>query len=193
MVKITRCVIAAVMLVALTSATAMAQNTVDPLQTMALCEFEGRIGRYAALHRELEARLPLKPTASMYILSVKRAYLAGAIKRARPAARQGDIFTPDVAELFRDLIARALSGRNAEAMLNDLYEDHPTYLGFQPRVYDPYPDWATHEMPMILLQWLPPLPEDVEYRLIDHDLLLWDIHADLILDVLPDAVQRPSS
>ena len=134
MVKITRCVIAAVMLVALNTATAMAQNRVDPLHTMALCEFQGRIGQYAALHREFEARLPLKPTASVYILTVKRAYLAGAIKRARPAARQGDIFTPDVAELFRDLIASALSGRDTEAMLNDLYEDHPTYLGFSARV-----------------------------------------------------------
>jgi hypothetical protein len=48
-------------------------------------------------------------------------------------------------------------------------------------------------MVRILLQWLPPLPEDLEYRLIDHDLVLWDSHADLILDVLPDAVGRPSS
>jgi hypothetical protein len=160
---------------------------------MALCGFEGRIGQYAALHREMEARLPLKPTPSVYTLTVRRAYLAAAIKRARPVARQGEIFTPDVAELFRDRIAQALTGRDTEAMLYDLFDDHPATIGFQPRVYDPYPDWATHEMPVILLRWLPPLPEDLEYRLIDHDLLLWDSHADLILDVLPDAVGRPSS
>jgi hypothetical protein len=48
-------------------------------------------------------------------------------------------------------------------------------------------------MPIVLLQSLPPLPEDLEYRLLDHDLVLWDIHADLMLDVLPDAIRRLSS
>ena len=38
----------------------------------ALCTFQGRIGRYAVVHREFEARLPLKPTASVYILTVKQ-------------------------------------------------------------------------------------------------------------------------
>ena len=78
-------------------------------------------------------------------------------------------------------------------MLNDLYDDHVAPPGFYPRVYDPYPEWATHEMPIVLLHSLPALPEGVEYRLLDHDLVLWDIDADLILDVLPDAIPRPSS
>ena len=39
----------------------------------------------------------------------------------------------------------------------------------------------------------PPLPADLEYRLVDYYLVLWDAHADLILDVLPDAIPRPSS
>lgn len=49
------------------------------------------------------------------------------------------------------------------------------------------PGGATHEVPAILLQRLPPLPEDVEYRILDHDLVLWDIHADLVVDFVPFA------
>ena len=78
-------------------------------------------------------------------------------------------------------------------MLRDLFEDQPLVLGFQPRVHDACPDWATHEMPVILLQRLPPLPEELDYRLIDHDLLLWDADANLIVDVLPSAIRRPST
>ena len=48
-------------------------------------------------------------------------------------------------------------------------------------------------MPVILLHQLPPLPEDVEYRWLDRDLVLWDIHADLIIDFLPDAIPRSTT
>ena len=172
---------------------ASSQEGSDLYQSTALCAFEGRLAQYAALHRKLEAPLPLKPSVSAYALSVRREYLANAIKNARPTTWPGEFFTPDVAPLFRDLIDKALTGRDAEAMLNDLYDDHVTPPGFYVRVYDPYPEWATHEMPIVLLHSLPALPEDVEYRLLDHDLVLWDIHADLILDVLPDTIPRPSS
>jgi len=40
---------------------------------------------------------------------------------------------------------------------------------------------------------LPVLPDGIQYRLIDHDLLLWDVDADVIIDVLPDALPRDGS
>jgi len=195
MFTVVRYVAAVVIVAALGPAidAASSQEDADLFQSTVLCAFEGRLAQYAALHRRLEAPLPLKPSVSAYALSVRREYLANAIKSARPSTWQGEFFTPDVAPLFRDLIDKAFTGRDAEAMLIDLYDDHVAPPGFYPRVYDPYPEWATHEMPVVLLQSLPPLPEDVEYRLLDHDLVLWDIHADLILDVLPDAMPRPSS
>jgi hypothetical protein len=195
MFTIVRYVAAVVMIAALGPAidAASSQEDAGRFQSTVRCAFEGRLAQYAALHRRLEAPFPLKPSVSAYALSVRREYLASAIKKARPAARQGEFFTPDVAQIFRDLIDKTLTGRDAEAMLNDLYDDHPAPLGFHPRVYDPYPEWATHAMPIVLLQSLPPLPEDLEYRLLDHDLVLWDIHADLMLDVLPDAIRRLSS
>lgn len=193
--SVIRCFSVGVALVALNAAMVVAssQRDADLVRSAALCAFEERLNEYAVLHRRLQAPLPLKPSDSPYLLTVKREYLASAIKRRRPTAEQGDMFAPEVAQLFRDLIAEALVGRDVEAMLRDLFEDQPLVLGFQPRVHDGYPDWATHEMPVILLQWLPPLPEELEYRLIDHDLLLWDAEADLIVDVLPGAIRHPST
>jgi hypothetical protein len=158
-----------------------------------LSAFEERIGEYAALHRRLEGPLPpLKSLAPRSIL-LNRRFLSSAIRAARPDAHQGNIFTPQVERMFRGLVAEALEGKNVEALLRDLFDEHPAMHEFHPGVYDRYPDWASHEMPMFLLHRLPALPEDVEYRLIGHDLVLWDAHADSMLDVLPDAIPRPSS
>jgi len=48
-------------------------------------------------------------------------------------------------------------------------------------------------MPARRLQVLPPTPRDIEYRPIDRDLVLLDIHADLVVDVLPDVIPRAGS
>jgi len=63
-----------------------------------------------------------------------------------------------------------------------------TLIALNTRVHDTYPEWATHEVPMVVLERLPLLPDELEYRLIGRTLVLWDIDADLILDVLPDAI-----
>jgi hypothetical protein len=60
-------------------------------------------------------------------------------------------------------------------------------------VNEPYPEGATHEVPATLLQRFPGLPEDVEYRILDHDLVLWDIHADLVIDFVPFAFGTAST
>jgi hypothetical protein len=160
----------------------------------ALNAFDAAIGEYAELHRRLEETLPALPsTAQMHAMMLNRAQLAYAIRAARPNARHGDIFTPQVEQLFRHLIDRALTGRDAELLLRDLFEEHLPVSAWHPNVYDAYPDEATHDIPLILLQYLPALPDDIEYRLIDHDLVLWDIHADLIVDVLRDAIPRPTA
>jgi hypothetical protein len=45
-------------------------------------------------------------------------------------------------------------------------------------------------MPPQLLQLLPPLPAGLEYRFIDCDLILWDPHANLIVDFLPNTLAQ---
>ena len=45
-------------------------------------------------------------------------------------------------------------------------------------------------MPPSLLAVLPPLPKELEYRIIGNFLILRDVEAALILDVIPAAVPR---
>jgi hypothetical protein len=170
------------------------QKSLDAARAAALHAFIERIGEYAALHQRFEAPLPpLKSMRSQRSAVLNQIYLASAIKAARPNAREGDIFTAPVASLFRSLIANALEDRQAQAQVRDLLGDHPRVTGFHPQVHDIFPYWADHPTPLSLVQALPKLPEEVEYRLVGRDLVLWDVHADLIVDVLRDAVPLPSS
>jgi hypothetical protein len=156
--------------------------------TAALKGFNERIAAYAAVHHRLEQSLPPLSSSSRRSALLNRTFLAAAIKAARPQAKQGDIFTMPVALMFRSRLVTALAGRDTEAFLRELFEEHPGTEGYHVKVYEPYPDWASHEVPTIFLQVLPTLPEDVEYRLLGRDLVLWDIHADLVIDVLIDAI-----
>ena len=158
--------------------------------TSALGHFGERVAAYATLRQDLDLSLPPAyawPRGVRGTLQA-RATLAAAIKTARPNARQGEFFSPGVADIFRRTIADALSGVDSDAFFESLYEGDAVPAGLLPRVHDTYPEWATHEVPLVVLERLPLLPDELEYRLIGQTLVLWDIDADLILDVLPDAI-----
>jgi hypothetical protein len=167
------------------------QNTVA--RTDALRVFGQRMAAYSELHRRSAASVsPLRPTADVNEILQRQADLWGAIVMARPNARQGDIFDPAVASAFRGIIAEALAGIDSAAMLRDLLEESDL-VGYRPHVNTGYPEGGTHEMPSVLLAALPALPEGIVYRLIDLNLVLWDMDADLIVDVLPDALPSEGS
>jgi hypothetical protein len=172
--------------------TAAAQEVVARRDALQL--FDERVAAYAELHQRLDAVFPpWQPSDDMHLIDRRRAYLASAIKRERRDARQGDIFEPAIAAAVRGLVADALSGVDVELLLHGLYAECEMPVGYRPQVYAGYPYWATHEMPFALLTQLPALPKGINYRLIAHDLLLWDVDADLIIDVLPDALPRAGS
>ena len=151
-------------------------------------------GLEAALHRRAAASLPpLTPSADVKWLMHARANLSFAIIAARPNARQGDVFTTPVATAFRAVIREALANVDVEAMLWDLYEECEVPSRYRLQVNGGYPGWATHEMPIVLLDALPILPEGIVYRLVDRHLVIWDVDADLIVDVLPDALPGAGS
>jgi hypothetical protein len=164
-----------------------AQTPGEDGRAAALRLFDARVNEYAALHRRLEGPLPpLTPTKETLRNHVLRQLLASAIRRARAGAQQGDIFEPGVALVFRGLIADALQGRDATTFLAEFDEEDPPSDAALV-VNEPLPRGSTHAMPSRLLQILPPLPEDVEYRIVNRNLVLWDIHADLVIDFLPKA------
>ena len=112
----------------------------------ALKVFHDRIDVYVALHRRLEQPLPpFNPDGTMRSYLLNRAYLAAAIKAARSHARQGDIFTPQVAPLLRRIIAESLAGKDVEEVLRELADEGLAGgAPVHPRVHDQFPDWASH-------------------------------------------------
>jgi hypothetical protein len=51
-----------------------------------------------------------------------------------------------------------------------------------------WPGEALPTMPPRLLAKLPVLPSGLQYRFVNRDLVLWDSQADLVIDIIPDAI-----
>ena len=152
-------------------------------------EFQRRLREYDAVRQRLDAALPLHVVSSdvFVIVAIHDAHHK-ALRSERLTARQGDIFFPDVAALFRRLIRDSLHGAAVEDFLMKITEDDAAPMA-PPRVNASYPDGAAlATMPPELLRIFPMLPLGLEYRFIGRDLILWDPHAGLIVDFIPRAL-----
>jgi len=152
-------------------------------------QFERAVNAYVDLHRRIERSLPqLRPSDDWEEISRAVEARAAAIRDARPAAAPGDLFVRPVAELIRDRIRAVLKERGVGA--GDLADGDEETRGqaARPVVNGRFP-WARGAMmPPDILQALPPLPEELQYRIVDRDLVLIDMHADLVVDILFDAL-----
>jgi hypothetical protein len=111
--------------------------------------------------------------------------LAAKIRAARKDARRGEIFTPAIDCWFRDMIDASLEGCDTRAILAWLNEENPPDVVLVPKINGRWPDGASHgPMPSKLLADLPRLPDELQYRILDGDLVLWDAHANLIVDFI---------
>ena len=153
-------------------------------------QFQRNVDGYLAVRREATRAIPpLKVSAdSREILNTVHA-LAAAIRAARPNAKAGDLFTPQVAKLFRDLIADDLRKNEIKVadLMADLNEEVPRGTP-RPAVNQPFPWGRGAAMLPCLLATLPSLPQELQYRLVERDLVLLDVDADLVVDILVNAV-----
>jgi hypothetical protein len=151
-------------------------------------QFEDHVAAYLKLRKTVTSQLPqLKPTASAQDLATLRIQLASGLAKARASATQGTLFTPDVANEFRRLGKLAIYGRDGKRVEKSLKNSEPVHgmVG----VNQSYPPGIPLQtMPPTLLQTLPHLPKELEYRLVDRTLLLLDSEANLIIDYLPEAI-----
>ena len=150
--------------------------------------FLQRVNEYVAIHRRLEAGLPPQVvTSNVEALRAPRLAMARAMRQARTQARQGDVFTPEVAVLFRMTIGETLERHGITNLLALIEEENTVHI--PAAVNGEYPAGrAIPPMLPCLLAVLPGLPEEVQYSLVGRDLILWDLHAGIIVDVLPRAV-----
>lgn len=156
-------------------------------QALAVKDYSDRVQRYAELHQKLEAELPELPRrAEPAAIEAHQQALAAKIQAARARAKPGDVFTPEVARQFRRIIRDDLQRRSApdvRAMFEEVAK------GYDARVNARYPTGAPlPTVPAVLLARLQRLPEELEYRLMDHSLILRDTHANIIVDFVDRVV-----
>lgn len=167
-------------------AAALRQAPDEAGRVAAMRTFSERTERYTRLRARLEEPLPsFDARPDSWSLMLTRRYLASAIRTARSHARQGDIFMPPVAQLFRGLIADAIYDVDIEGLVADNLEGTDVLVDVV--VNEPVPVWALEDVPDALLQRLPALPDAIAYRMVDGSLILWDMHAEIVVDALPGA------
>lgn len=162
-----------------------AQERVNPnAQTMA--QFSERVAAYLSLQKKVEGKLTSqKETNDPEKIKAHIANLATGIRAARTAAKAGDIFN-GAAEQFRQVIredAKDRSVRDKFATMQEVPKRTPA------RVNADYPETAAlATVPPLILNRLQRLPDGLEYRFMGRDLILRDTKANLIVDVLHEAV-----
>jgi hypothetical protein len=151
-------------------------------------EFVKRVEGYVALHKKLEATLPPlgKQTDPKQIDAHERA-LAKLIQGARASAKPGDLFQPSMQRLVRTLLAPVFRGKDGAQVKSEILDNE--YKGnVVLAVNGRYPDEVPiSTVPPQVLSELPQLPEDLEYRFIRSDMILFDPHAHIIADFVQRA------
>jgi hypothetical protein len=178
----------AIILVIGTSMIATAGQTAED----ALKEFHSGIQRYLAIHRQASASVPnVPPTVRDPAIIIQHEQeLARAIRALRANAERGDIFTRKVRTLIANTINLKVDENGRNTILgggNPRSDASPATISLAVNaVYPATAPLAT--VPPSLLIALPPLPPELEYRFVGHTLILRDRRANIIVDIMTDAI-----
>jgi len=173
---------------------ALALQASDPV----IKDFTERAQHYWDLHKKMEGAAPKidkkKEEPAAIIEHEKK--LRANIVAARAGAAEGDILTPAVQKIIVAAIQEELSsspkGKTAREMI--LGEGNPKNPESKARVdlavNATYPHNAPlSTVPPSVLLKLPKLPEGLEYRFVGRHLILYDSKANLIVDILRNAIR----
>jgi len=159
----------------------------NPVDDPRFKEFFDRVREYLKIHDSADARVPsLKETSDPKQVSGREKALADEIRVERAGARQGEVFSPSAAKEIGMVVVEDFKGRpfsDQKAILIEVPMKVP------PAINTDYPTTLPlATVPPSLLQKLPTLPEELEYRFLGRHLILRDIKANLIVDFIPDVV-----
>jgi hypothetical protein len=151
-------------------------------------DFNARIAAYVALYRQAERSVPRQrvfadPVEAQAAVDA----MAGAIRQLRRDAREGDVMSAEVGPVLREIIRTSL--REAGVSMADLMDEDPPQG--TPAVNETFRWWGSTPLPPCVLRALPSLPDELQYRFVRTDLVILDVHAGLVVDVLRDALKRP--
>lgn len=150
-------------------------------------DFQNRVGQYLKLHKKAQgtAQQPKQTSSPAAIIQFQH-HLADAIRKLRSDAKQGDIFTPEITQLFRKLVTSEMTGPDRAKIRKSFAHAEPIH-GVRLEVNQSYPEnLPLQSVPPSLLLNLPKLPPELEYRFVGRELVLRDIAANLVVDLIPD-------
>ena len=162
----------------------------SPADAQALSTMNDRLGEYIDLHTKLERSLPKLPkdATPQQIDKNQRAFEA-LMRKARATAKPGDIFTPEARPVIKRLLATVFEGPEGKQLKASIMDENST--GITISVNGRYPDTVPlSSVPPEVLQTLPKLTEDMEYRFIGDRLILLDTHAHVVADFIDDALPK---
>jgi hypothetical protein len=158
----------------------------NPIGT-AVLGFKERLAAYVKVHDEAESKVAkLAETSDPAKVHDREAALGAMIKSLRPAAKEGDVFgtafrTVLEREVRKDFRTRSATDRKA------LVQELPAHVKLAVNMTYPT-NLPLATFPARLLQKLPELPPELEYRIVGHHIVLRDVTANVVVDVARNIV-----
>jgi hypothetical protein len=154
-----------------------------------LADFNARLDNYVKKQRALLKDSPIAEDATPAQIKARQDTIAAELRAIRKTAKQGDIFTPQVAAMFRRLMYPELKGPEGRETKDETTEDGKP-IAVELKINATYPSsQPLSTVPPNLLAALPQLPMDVEYRVVGRHLILRDVDANIIVDFIYNAIR----
>ena len=172
------------------------ERLVGPLtqaEADALATMNSRLRDYVDLHTRIEATLPKLPKdATPQQIDKNQRELEKLVREARSSAKRGDIFTPEATPIIKRLLASVFGGPDGKQLKASIMDENQLApSAAKLTVNARYPDTVPlTSVPPQVLQTLPKLTEDLEYRFIGDSIILLDVHAHVIADFIEDVLPK---
>lgn len=174
-------------------ATERVVGPLTPAEAEALATMNDRLKEYVDLHRKIERSLPtLAEDATPQQIDTNQRAFEKLMREARATAKPGDIFTPVARPVITRLLATIFGGPDGRKLKASIMDENPVDpVEIRLSVNDRYPDTVPlATTPPQILQTLPKLTEDLEYRFVGDWLILLDTHAHVVADFIDNALPK---
>jgi hypothetical protein len=180
-------ILVAFLTLTLAPAAAVQSSPQEPSQVSPAVEkFLRNVQKYVALKNDAADTVePIRDPKDPREILIATAALADAIRIRRSGARVGDVFTSEIQSALRLLISQSVRrhGDDAESLVaRTRRETIPG--GKAPAVNQFFPWQLGAMMPPYLIADLPELPKGLQYRIVERDLILFDLDSNLVVDIL---------
>jgi hypothetical protein len=151
--------------------------------------FQARLADYVELREQVRHGVIPEHVIDTRSGEISGPLLAVRLQKARAEAEVGDIIPFELANVIRDRLHRAFDPVEVDTLMSGLYADGLPHIAAV--VNGHYSAEVAVVPPSTVLGFLPPLPGELGYRLIGRELAVWDEEAQLVVDLVLEALPAP--